>query len=398
MNRDKLLDVMRFHGVPTLYRGTGVNGKVKNEDLEHALGDHFFKKKFVDPGNLNSEDAQHMTLRRQIQPMKAYRFNNLKEAEQQSLFEDNNGWVAERKYDGWRILVTHIPGSRLHFFGGNLSTTEFLPIDYTYHLPEMRLDSRAIFVLDNEAVCYDTVTQQDGYPSTNTREAVAAILGSSVEVAKEHQKEATVQFKAFDLISGIDQSYSKRRKFLKGLNLDLIESLAIKPNSIHHVDKKRFLQRVWKNGGEGIILKNLSAGFDSGGRKRTHCIKVKKSASSLIGDTIDAFISGYVLTDVHSFNDLIGGIELSVYVNERPTIIATVTNLPDHTRYALTEIKEGMPVMVKSAYGQVLEIDGQEFSTRNRKLMHAKVVSWDFRKDKNASACTMTEADFGGKF
>jgi len=394
MNRDKLLDIMRFHKVRQPMRGTGGRGKVTNQDLEDALGDHFFIKKFED---LLSEDATHMALRRRVRPMKAYRYNNLKEGELQSLFEDNNGWVAEKKYDGWRMLITHIPGSRLHFFGGNLSTTEFLPIDYTYHLPEMRLDSKDVFILDCEALCFDTVTQQDGYPSTNTREAVAAILGASVEVAHAHQRDASVEFRCFDLIPSNDQSYSKRRKLLDALRL-YNGDLPIIPNAMHQYDKKRFLQRIWKNGGEGIILKNLSAGYDSGGRKRTHCVKVKKSASSLIGDTIDAFISGYTLTDVHTFNDLIGGLELSVYVNDKPTVIATVTNMPDHLRHSLTTIRNGMPCLVQEAYDKVLEIDGQEFSTRNRRLMHAAVVNWEFRKDKNASECTMTEADFGGKF
>lgn len=396
MNREKLLDIMRFHGVDKPMRGTGINGKIKNEDLEDALGNHFFKKKFAD--DLRGEDAAHMTLRRRVRPMKAYRFNNLKEADQQQLFEDNNGWVAEKKYDGWRILITHMPGTRLHFFGGNLSTTEFLPIDYTYHLPEMRLASDNIFIIDSEALCYDTVIQQDGYPSTNTREAVAAILGSSPEVALAHQEEATMEFRLFDYIPNFDKSYSKRRQALDALALDLGKDSVLVPNFMHHVDKRRFLQRVWKNGGEGIILKNLSAGFDSGGRKRTHCVKVKKSAAGLIGDTIDAYISGYTLTDVHSFNDEIGGLELSVNVNDEPVVIAVVTNMPDAVRSECTTIKDGMPVLTDYMYGRVLEIDGQEFSTRNRKLMHASVVDWRFRTDKSPIDCKMTEADFGGKF
>lgn len=396
MNRDKLLDYMRFHGVSMPYRGTGINGKVKNEDLEDALGDYFFNKKFMEGDDDSSEDARHMKLRRTIRPMKAFRFNNIGKAEQSDIFDDDNGWIAEKKYDGWRIIITHIPGDRLHFFGGNLSTVEFMPIDYTYHLPEIRLDSSTIFMLDSEGLCDDVVIQQDGYPSTNTREAVAAILGSSVEVAQQAQLEAKMYFVCFDYIDFyFEQSLSRRKKALGALRLDG-DTLRVSP--YHSVAKKRFLQRIWKDGGEGIILKNLSSEYDSGGRKRTHAIKVKKTASSLIGDTIDAFISGYTLTDVHSYNDLIGGLELSVYINGDPVVIATITNMPDHLRYALTEIKKGQPTLVADAYDKVLEIDGQEFSTRNRKLMHAKVVSWDFRKDKNASDCTMSEADFGGKF
>lgn len=400
MNRDKLKDIMRFHGVKSPYRGTGIGGKVTNQDLEDALGDYFYAKKVFT--NL-LEDAKHMALRRTVRPMKAYRFNNLKEDEQQSLFDDDNGWIAERKYDGWRIIITHLPGSRLHFFGGNLSTTEFLPVDYTYHLPEMWLDSDDVFMLDTEATCDDTVIQQDGYPSTNTREAVAAILGASVEVAQAAQEDAIVDFAVFDAMLFEDgvmkpMSLAARKKWLKTELEPRLVDTEIYLSYWHYKNKKRFLNQVWKEGGEGIILKNLSAPYDSGGRKRTHCVKVKKSASSLIGDTIDAYISGYTLTDVHSFNDLIGGLELSVSVNDEPTVIATVTNMPDHLRHALTMMKDGLPALVPEAYGKVLEIDGQEFSTRNRKLMHAAVVNWEFRKDKSPVDCIMTEADFGGKF
>lgn len=396
MNREKMLDIMRFHAVPVPFRGTGANGKVTNADLEDALGDHFYWKKFVEGDKAPTEDARHMLMRRHFRPMKAYRFNNLKPEQQAILFEDDNGWIAEQKYDGWRIIITHIPGDRLHFFGGNLSTTEFLPVDYTYHLPETRLASDDIFLLDSEALCFDTVIQQDGYPSTNTREAVAAILGSGVEVALQAQFTATVDFHVFDIMSRAwEASLSKRKRMLAQLDFSETHLWVVK---YHPTNKRRFLQQVWKGGDEGLILKNISAEYDSGGRKRTHAVKVKKSASSLIGDTIDAYISGYTLTDVHSYNDLIGGIELSVHINDVETVIAVVTNMPDHMRYALTIIEKGMPILNQEAYGKVLEIDGQEFSTRNRKLMHAAVVSWEFRQDKSPVDCTMTEADFGGKY
>lgn len=399
MKADKLKDIMRFNGLPPLYRGSGSGGRILNVDMEDALGDHFFKKKF--PGELDSvgiaidENERHMILRRSIRPMKAYRYTNLKPDQQQSVLLDENGWIGECKWNGWRILATHIPGDRLHFFGSNLSTTEFLPVDYTYHLPEMRVDHPLPIILDMEAVCFDTVIQQDGFPSTDTREAIAAILGSGVEVAQEHQKDAKVVLMCFDAIPAMEMSLSMRKKILAKIDFDNTD---IRVTKYYSSNKKKALNRMWKEGHEGMILKNLSAGHDSGGRKRTHCIKIKKAASSIIGDTIDAFISGYILTPVHSYNDLIGGVELSVYIDDKPEVIATVTNLPDYLRYSLTQIVKGLPVMVEEAYGKVLEIDGQEFSSRNRQLMHATVVSWDFRKDKSQYDCTMEPVDFGGKF
>ena len=393
MKIDKMQDIMRFYEISKPFRGSGVGGKIVAADYEDAIGDYFFAKKYGN--NLQCEDAIHMHLRRNFRPMKAYRFNELTKDIQDNVLEDGNGWIGEKKYDGWRIIITHIPGQRLHFFGGNLSTTEFLPVDYTYHLPEQIIQHPAPLVIDAEAVCYDVVIQQDGFPSTNTREAIVAILGCSPDLALEHQKTAKIHFKCFDEMTTVDRTLSQRKQSLAKVSFQGTSLSVVK---YYKDDKRRALQRIWKAGHEGMILKNLSADYDSGGRKRTHCIKIKKTASSLIGDTIDAFISGYTLTEVHSYNDLIGGIELSVYIDEKPHVIATVTNMPDHMRYALTEIKKGLPVMVKDAYGKVLEIDGQEISSRNRKLMHATVLSWDFRKDKTEYECTMENADVGGAF
>jgi ATP-dependent DNA ligase len=395
MKKEKLQDIMRFYKIAAPMRGTGRGGRVTNDDLQRAIGDYFYKEKFEEGNKFSAEDARHMRLRRRFQPMKAYRFNNLKSHEQERLFDDNNGWIAEKKEDGWRMLLTHIPGDRLHVFGGNLSTTEFLPVDYTYHLPAMKLDVRNSFVLDCEAICEDQVLTQEGFPTTNTREAVAAILGSGAELAVEIQKEAIVKFICFDVWQPEEKTLSARKKLLSTLDF---EGLPIEAAKYHATTKKRFLNRIWKEGGEGVILKNVSAEYDSGGRKRTHAIKVKKSASGLIGDTIDAFITGFVRTEVHSFNDLIGGVELSVMIDGEQQPIAIVSNMPDYMRYKLTEIEKGLPVLAKDAYFKVLEIDGQEFSTRNRRLMHATVASWEFRQDKSPEDCIMEEVDFGGKF
>jgi len=391
MNQSKLLDVMRFYGVSKPMRGSGNNGRIVNVDLEDTLGDHFFAKKFPN----DSEDKRHMQLRRTIRPMKSYRFTNLSPAQQADVMKDDNGWIGELKRNGWRIIVTHIPGDPLHFFGGNLSTTEFLPVDYTYHLPVMRISHPTPLMLDCEAVCFDTVIQQDGYPSTDTREAVAAILGCGAETAIHLQQDVRVDFKCFDSIPNKPMTLSARKKILSTIDFSTT-NITIEKH--YAANKKKVLTRFWKAQEEGMILKNVSSDYDSGGRKRTHSIKIKKSAASLFGDTIDTFVSGFVLTDVWSYKDLIGGLELSVYIEDEPHVIATITNLTDHMRYSLTEIVKGLPVLVEDAYDKVLEIDGQELSTRNRLLMHAVLVTGEFRTDKNASECTMEWSDFGSKF
>lgn len=394
MKTDKLLDIMRFYRISLPREGTGVNKRIVNRDLEHAIGDHFFAEHYPDTGTV---EARHMAYRRTMTPMKAYRFDHLNADQQVAIFNNDNEWIAETKYDGWRIVMTHIPGTRLHFWGSNLSTTNFMPVNYTHHLPPVYLEQEdAQCMLDAEALCYDTVVTQDGLPSTNTREAIAAILGSSAEVAMAIQLEATVNIMIFDMLMLADLALNARKIKLARSSVKTIENFSLAPS--YRLGKKKELQRIWKEGGEGMVVKHLYRTYDHGGRKRTHAVKVKKSAAGIIGDNIDAFVSGYILTPVHSDNDLVGGLVMSVYMDNNLHEVATITNMPDHIRYAFTNIVEGMPVLAEEAYGLVYEIDGQELSSRNTKLMHAKVVSWTPRKDKTKLDCTMHNANISERF
>ena len=388
MKQSRLLKLMKHYGVKFPDTGTGVNGRVINRDLESALGDHFLTD-IEDPAELT-----HMNLRRTVVPMKAYRFDKLPDERKKHVMESDN-WFAEEKVDGWRMLLTYIPGYGMRAYGGNISTANFLPIDYTNHilidnkkLTQIKFHQSIPFVLDCEAYTTDYVNTLGGQLTYGTLDGIGALLGCDSARAIKLQKEDSVKvkIKAFDTIQdGID-SYSARA-FTTKFIVQEINNLNFYGNQLTTVqrtreNKKDFLKRLWAEGKEGIILKNIHSPYKNGARDQYTAIKVKRAMSGEIGDDIDAYIGGFIYTPEWSKLKLVGGVQLYVLCNDEPHHIATVTSMPDEIRKAITEDK-------KSFYKKVVVVDGQDLSTRNKRLMHAK-VDWarGFRQDKRAEDCT----------
>lgn len=429
MNREKLLKKMEENGVKLPHEGTGKNGRIINDDLEYVLGDYFARLKYPNP-----VDQLHLKMRRQMVPMKAFRYDKLDVDAKESVLISNPDWYGEEKFDGWRMIITFIPGDGFRFWGGNISDVDFLPKDYTQHI-SLRVKAGAELYLSNpkdklfegeqvrptnlgnalyipcafdcEALCYDNVLQLDGSLSNGTLQAVGAILGSDPPRALELQLEHELEFKCFDYAPAKEATCElefdhalEHRTMLLSACLHLTKHLTqfSIPNR-HYKDKSRALTGIWKRGGEGMILKNKNVGYAPGSRLKTHSIKVKRTMSGEIGDNIDAFISGYVLTEEWTLKGLIGGLKLSVYITGEDVPlehhIATVSSMPDMLREQFTanDSKEG-PTLAQEIYNKVVEVDGQELSSKNKKLMHAR-ADWTrgFRPDKRPEDCTLQLQD-----
>lgn len=413
MKLSQLIAKMKENGVQLPSTGTGRGGKILARDLENALGDYFFNLKYPK----ENTRREHCLMRRSFEPMKAYRYSELSGTTQHYVLDEENFWCAEEKYNGWRIVITYIPESGFCFWGGNISDKDFLPVDYTDHvILEAGMNDhhnilmhlhRHRFAMDAEALCHDTVETLDGRWSNNTLEAIGAILGSNSSRARTMQKEgAAIQFKLFDYIRfedrypvGMKHNLETRQQLLDlivGKTRKFVKSFSTSERVFKN--KRRMLQKLWKEGKEGIVLKNTMEDYASGGRLKSHAIKVKRTMSGEIGDDLDCFISGFINTPEHAKKGLIGGIELSVYIDNGSSKelhhIATVTSLPDSIREAMTYTDDtsgiGRPTICPDFLLKVVVVDGQELSSKNRKLMHAK-VDWNrgFRVDKSSKDCVI---------
>jgi len=412
----KMINEMAYHKLKLPKKGTGKNGRILARDLETVLGDYFLDKKYLD----NPKRKEHCLLRRSMTPMKAARYIVLPAESQEAILADSNRFFAEEKYNGWRIIVTYFPESGFCFWGGNISSKDFLPVDYTDHILFKKVlnyftSVKYSFVLDGEVLCFDQVETLEGNLTNNTLESVGAILGSDSDRAIQLQENgATLTFKFFDFLNSsyydpqqcvFNQTLDKRISLLAHVTARLNEldssfSVAERVYS----NKKRCLHKLWNEGKEGVIIKDMERHYAPGKRLATHAVKIKRTMSGEIGDDIDVFISGFILTPEHSKMDLIGGVELSIYlVNDKSEerikhIIAVVTNIPDRFRELLTSrLSSGEITLDTLCLGKVVVVDGQELSSRNKKLMHAK-VDWKigFRDDKSADECILNIKEITG--
>lgn len=423
MKIDRMIEIMEAEGV-SLPKGTGREGRVMAVDLRNALGNHFFQKEYMgsdDPMVLAR--SQHMVIRRLMDPMKAYRYDKLK-PEAQRFAMEHESWWAEEKYNGWRMVLTYIPAFGFACFGGNYSDVNFLPIDYTEKIlfkvqgpngPEYLdpWDTRFHHlmpypcVVDSEVLCNEVVENRKGAFSSNTLDTVGTILSLPPSEAMALQiGGATLEFKAFDLVRVVEGRPERGVTYV-ARRMNLLHAATAKswPEVVgiapaQQVDKDSMLKVVWNRGGEGIILKAANGPYVPGGRLKDVALKVKRTMSGDIGDDLDAFVSGFVLTKEWSKENLIGGVELSVYMTQDGKepyqhVIATVSSMPDAVREQLSQVDYVSGVSLKDEfYGKVLTIDGQELSARNKRLMHAR-ADWNkgFRNDKDAEQCTMTVAE-----
>lgn len=423
MKINDILDIMKANKVHMPQVGTGRHGKVLAKDLEDALGDHFLKSKYLEhSAEARREILEHLKLRRQMEPMKSFRYDKLKSSEQNFIMVDNSAWSVTEKFNGWRGVLTYRPASGFRVWGGNTSTKDFLPVDYTEHVLGARLKkmndqlykakTRVAFVLDVEMMCYSDVELLDGTFTNNTLDAVGAILGSSPARAVELQTnifQHEVVFQVFDCVKtsvddlqklNFDADASQRELFMGYMFNKFCWTHSSQFNQVLgiNLNKQQFLNNIWKEGGEGVVARHKQSLYAPGKRLRDTSVKIKRTMSGEIGDDLDAYICGYVETPEWSKRGLIGGLKLAVmlYDEDQPNVkeeyhIATVTAMSDSVREELTLRDESAAFKLRPCYWhKVLVVDGMELSNRNKKLMHAK-VDWTrgFRKDKSYKDCTL---------
>lgn len=329
-------------------------------------------------------------------------------------------WYCEEKIDGMRgiiTLITEQDGHRyFHLYSRNISVSDYLPIDYAEKilLPKM-CDFDTLphdMVLDCEIVCTSNHVQcQSKSAQCNTQlQSTTAIISSLKDVALHAQETAPLKFIVFDILSydtdsTLDLSLTSRHMLLENAMADLrqytpelnCERVLSCPDD-ETFDS--FYRRIIAVGGEGIVLKRKSSHYSCNGNRNNDWIKKKRRMGEFLD--IDAFVSGYALgKEDHEREDVVASLEVSVCIYDngeyiRDHVIANVANFTEAERYAMTRYDMyGTPYLDPSYYGKVMTIDGQDISSRNARIMHAKLIKW--RPDKEAPDCVMC-ADTLAKF
>lgn len=389
--------------------------KEAKDDYTYALRDYFIQENYGGPANL----PLSLKLMLQIEsPMLSEQYKKLKPEVQKELWTSNK-WYFEEKEDGNRqVHFIGLPGENYQTYSRNLSVSDFLPVAYGEKIYTDDIDFTKIkdqFVIDSEVICTNpnisTIMGSKGVVTATQLQAVTAILSMNAEDSIRIQKEedCPLHIKAFDCLwfNGewlINKPLLERRKYLK-IALEQMQAAGFKvslPKS-NMSNKKAFYESIIKEGGEGCIAKKITDKYyATTTRSHRSWVKIKRTMSESLGqeglgDTVDAFISGYEVADMDkSWAGLVGALELSVYLideqgNKTQHMIAKVANIDMETRKAMTiKDPQGNPILDPSWYGKVVECDGQAVSARARRLKHAILVR--FRPDKCADQCTMEES------
>lgn len=349
-------------------------------------------------------------------PMLCQRYSNLRPEYQENIWNNPDVFL-EEKEDGCRMVVVKI-GDDWDFFSRNISVTNFLPVSYKgkiYEKWDHNIEDD--FIIDDEVVSLSpqvsTILGKRGVVTTTQLQAVTALLALNEEDTIAIQKKlagdgpTVLQFRSFDCLyhNGewlIDKPLIERRRHLKVI-MDKLQAngMNIRRPYSNWSNKRAFYKAIVSKGGEGCVAKNIYGTYiPSNSRPSDGWIKIKRSMTETIqmeglGDTIDAFVTGYEVADeTKSWAGLIGALEFSLYLrkdNGEEVVhkIARITNLTMELRKEITEVVDGVPQLRQDWYGKCASIDGVCVSGRSHRLKHAKLVEW--RPDRSPDTCILEE-------
>lgn len=379
-----------------------VSAGTAKKDYIDVLSNYYLEEKIIS----GDPYIKHLEMVMKIEsPMLCQRYNVLSEKEQNDIWESDD-WYVEEKEDGVRMLIVCIDGV-LDFYSRNISSVDFLPISYRKNIPNTWGDNfkGQTFILDAEVISNSSSVQTR--TKTNSKlQAVTALLSiDGDESIKIQEKENyPLEFKVFDMLCvehvWITHHPLHSRLYALQLKLERCKNFGLKLSMplMAYENKKEFYDNLILMGKEGCVAKNIYSPYNiKGQRKRDGFIKIKRNMTDSmkqqgLGDTIDAFISGYeVGKSGKKWENKVGSLIFSINLYDEKTIkvheIATISGFSDELRDSITEIKDGKPCLKENFYGKVASINGQCVSSKGMKLKHAVIVDW--RPDRSEDTCVI---------
>ncbi len=390
------------------------NGKDKTTKLAYVqtLQAYYLTQRY---GSLDNV-PEYMKLALYYWVQKASPRNNLKpKSKQPEIWADmwnNPDYIVEEKLDGVRFVSIFVRGEGLHTFSRHIDAVEFLPIEYTANyltrFDESKLIGIDSFILDSELVCPNhdlcQLLSLQGVTAETQLSAVASLMHMNPEASLELQRNgAIVEPHVFDCmyLNGQDLRqqplHIRRREMLarvEHIQASGFDIILHKSYMISRDKKQMMFDKIIARNGEGLIAKHINSVYTPDGRNNDW-IKIKRTVS-LTGDTISAYITGYKPGKSGSdFENLIGSVEIST------NVILESGDIEEHSigwlkSFALTLRKDmthyddqGFPILNPEYYGKVVDVDGQNFSSRSKHLNHARIIDW--RPDLTPEHCSLKQ-------
>lgn len=434
----EMCDTLGLEATPTRSR---INKETGERYLGYSRADYidairkFFISVYTADGSLSPFLAERLEIE---DPMLALQIKHLDEKTQIEIKRDGSDWIYEQKIDGCRITFHWNKDWGYELYSRNESVKDLLPIAYGDNLLIFNPDFMNIleqsevhdFIIDCELVPINKEVDKsvkDYDVITDTQQNLTtSVLSLDMEKSLAVQEKNPMKLVAFDIIrlNGewlVDKTLRVRKEILQRVYDNVLKpafmnQIELVPNS-GTMSKEDYYNQIIANGDEGVVAKDLNSTYDLKGKRAGAWVKIKRSVSQSMlaehhGDYIDAFIIGHHLGTPGTMNEkLVASLDFGIYLlddagnvildsNNNPVIhhIATVGGLKDELKNALTvpEKVSGDGNVLEKAHlnpkfmGYVAEIDGQDISSKEMRLMHPVLVSW--RPDKSAERCKIKES------
>lgn len=310
-----------------------------------------------------------------------------------------SGWSAEEKFDGDRRIgqfVEVLGNPMVRFTGRRVSDKDGLLVEKTANVPhlsgitalatvppefftEAKPPPKSLMgtVLDGEFVC--------SWQGARSKD-VTSIMGSLPEKAIAKQRErGFIYWMVFDCLFFKGEDIRKsplltRRDALNEAVHEWHNKHVIPVMSYMGSDMEEFLQRVWKRGGEGIILKE---NYKPYGDEKSW-VKVKKVFTEDVvimgyddAKEVSEKVSGEVSATKYAKLGWIGAVRFGQYKAGKLTYCGSCSGMTDALRKELSE--NG-----KKHLGRVVEIMANEREPTGA-FRHPRWIGW--RDDKNPKDC-----------
>lgn len=261
---------------------------------------------------------------------------------------DDDEWVAEEKFDGWRFAQhfgSDLP--RVFMTGRHESVDNGLKSERGLNVPQLwsRRSDLLYTVVDGEVLPPLGADYRDlnsMFGKTSPEKAAEAI-----------QKLGVPRYVLFDVLfhDGEDVrglSLYERRLILENLHPTLGNPAIELTPQVGGADKRRLYDEVSRRGGEGVILKNLMAEYGD----RRAWVKVKKTY--LLDVVVTGFQDARFGKGGRHWRDgrpLVGSILISVYLADGRLIEIGKVNAPED------EVREHMTARPEEWIGTVIEVE-----------------------------------------
>lgn len=291
-------------------------------------------------------------------------------------------YVAEPKLDGVRVTLNLGTESNV------LWTSQDRSANFP-HLAQAVVPDIAGVVLDGELMA------PSGKICTHTGTWTDSMLNASVALVNSNPAGSVATQKAFgnatlfvfDVLAApggdslMDTPYEERRALLEAVVAVLTShypTVAIQAVPVLPATVDSIVASI-DAGFEGVVLKRKTSVYRPG-KRGGEWLKVKRFS------TADAFVVGSHPGE-GSNTGLVGSLELALMTETGPMPIASVGNLTQETRQALTDPQGNL---VASAFGVVCEFAGQGV-TKDGRIRHPHLIR--FRPDKAAADCDLSQLD-----